>query len=127
MNFSTTSPNQNDVDNAGVVHTRASRPAVGTSAESKIILALSKNQYQKLSKSESTLKDDTCLDQARGIDDNIRHYAMVLEKYDILQVFEIVYPKDPALKRVTLKVKNGSLLIKSLLKNFCTITIKEVA
>ena len=71
MNFATTSPNQNDVYIDGVVHPRGSRPAVGISAESKIILALSKNQSQKFSKNESSLKDVTRLDQARGIDDNI--------------------------------------------------------
>ena len=51
MTFSNNSPNQNDAYNVGVVHPRAFRPDVGTSAEVKLILALSKNQYPKFSKS----------------------------------------------------------------------------
>ena len=58
MTFSNNSSNQNDAYNAGVVHPQASCPDVGTSAECKLISALSKNQ------SKSSLKDVTSLDQA---------------------------------------------------------------
>ena len=47
--------------------------------------------------------------------------------YNLIQVFEIVYPKDPTLKHVTLKLKNGFLVVKSLLKFFRIISIKGVA
>ena len=127
MTFSNSSPNQNNAYNVGIVHPRVSRPDAGTSAETKLIQALSKNQYPKFSKSESSLKDVNRLDQARGIDDNIRQCAQVLEMYDIMQPFDIVYPKDPALKLVTLKVKGGSPVVKSLLNNFCNLSIKQIA
>ena len=51
-----------------------------------------------------TVKNITCPDQATGIDDNIRHHSTVLEMYDLLQVYDIVCPKDPTLHRVTLNV-----------------------
>lgn len=73
------------------------------------------------------MKDVNRLDQARGIDDNIRQCAQFLEMYDIMQPFDIVYPKDPALKLVTLKVKGGSPVVKSLLNNFCNLSIEQVA
>ena len=38
----------------------------------------------------------------------------------------IVYQKDPTLKHVTLKLKNGSTFIKILLKDICTISMKKV-
>ena len=60
--FSNSSSNQNDAYNVGIVHPRASRPDAGTSAETKLIKALSKNQCPKFSKSESSLKDVTRLD-----------------------------------------------------------------
>ena len=47
--------------------------------------------------------------------------------YDLLPVFNIVYPKDPTLKRVTLRLKDGSPLVMSLLKNFSTNSIPDVA
>ena len=46
--------------------------------------------------------------------------------YDLLLVYEIVCPKDPTLQRVTLKVKKGILVTKSLLKNFRSISITDV-
>ena len=45
MTFSNSSPNQNDAYNVGIVHPRVLRPDAGTSAETKLIQALSKNQY----------------------------------------------------------------------------------
>ena len=127
MSFTSTSPNQNDIHNVGIIHPRASCPVLGPSAEGKIIIALSKNQYPKFSKSESSLKDVTRLDQARGIDDNIRHYSTVLEMYDLLEIYDIVYPKDPTLQLVTIKFKKGIPVTKSLLKNFRSISITDVA
>ena len=44
-----------------------------------------------------------------------------------MQPFDIVYPKDPALKLVTLKVKGGSPVVKSLLENFRNLSIEQVA
>ena len=47
--------------------------------------------------------------------------------YDLLQVYDIVYPKDPTLQLVNLKVKKGIPVTKSLLKNFRSISITDVA
>ena len=47
--------------------------------------------------------------------------------YDLLQVYDIVYPKDPTLQLVTLKVKKGIPVTKSLLTNFRIISITDVA
>ena len=47
--------------------------------------------------------------------------------YGLLQVYAIVCPKYPTLQRVTLKVMKGVPVTKSLLKNFCSISITDVA
>ena len=84
-----------------------------------VIEALSKIWYLKFAKSKSSLKDVTRLEQSRGLDEKNQSLETVMAKYDLLQVFEIVFPQDPTLKCVTLKLKDdGSLFVQSLLKNF---------
>ena len=104
MAFDSDEPSPNTDYEVGVVLAKANRPAAGSDDERKLVEGICKNQYQKYKRAETSMKSIERLLQSRGIMDTITGTTTVLEKYDMKQAFTIVYPSDPTLKRVSLKL-----------------------
>jgi hypothetical protein len=123
-------PVQNTNYNVGVVISKLNRPEPGSNGERKLIESLCKNQYTNYKKPETSMKSIERRLQSRSIMDTIEATDAVLTKYDMKELFtSIVFPEDPTLKRVLLKLNiNGSgIQIANVLTDFRKLTTKEVA
>ena len=61
-------PTTNVAYDVRIIHSRASCLVKGLDAERKVIGALSKNQYHRFIKNESSLKDVQKLEESRDLD-----------------------------------------------------------
>jgi hypothetical protein len=130
IEFDDNEPEQNTDYNVGVVISKLNRPEPGSDGERKLIESLCKNQYTNYKKPETSMKSIERLLQSRSIMDTIEATDTVLTKYDMKEPFtSIVFPEDPTLKRVSLKLNiNGSgIQIANVLTDFRKLTTKEVA
>jgi hypothetical protein len=128
--FDDNEPEQNKDYNVGVVISKDNRPEPGSDGERKLIDSLCKNQYTNYKKPETSMKSIERLLQSRSIMDTIEATETVLNKYDMKEPFtSIVFPEDPTLKRVSLKLNiNGSgIQTAKVLTDFRKLTTKEVA
>jgi hypothetical protein len=129
IEFNDTEPEQNTDYNVGVVISKSNRPEPGSDGERKLIDNLCKNQYTNYKRPETSMKSIERLLQSRSILDTIEATETILTKYDMKEPFTIVFPADPTLKRVTLKLKiDGSgIQTVNVLTDFRRLTTKEVA
>ena len=68
----------------GTVHHRDSRPPSGSDAERKLIEAFSKHQYEKYTRSATSLIDVNRLDQSRSVLDRNSNLETTLQQYDLM-------------------------------------------
>ena len=130
IEFDDTEPEQNTDYNVGVVISKQNRPEPGSDHERKLIESLCKNQYTNYKKPETSMKSIERLLQSRSIMDTIEATSTVLTKYDMKEPFtSIVFPEDPTLKRVALKLNfDGSdIQTANVLTDFRKLTTKQVA
>jgi hypothetical protein len=130
IEFDDNKPEQNTDYNVGVVISKYNRSEPGSDCERKLIESLCKNQYTNYKKPETSMKSIEHLLQSRSIMDTIEATDTVLTKYDMKEPFtSIVFPEDPTLKRVPLKlnITGSDIQTANVLTDFCKITTKEVA
>jgi hypothetical protein len=129
MAFDTDEPTPNADYEVGVVLSKEHRPALGSDAERKLLEGICKNQYDKYNRAESSMKSIERLLQSRGIMDTITATTAVLDRYDMKQPFTIIFPMDPTLQKISLKMTfDGSApRTVDLLVDFRKVTKEEVA
>ena len=104
MAFDTDEPTPNTDYEVGVVLSKENRPAIGSDDERKLVEGICKNQYEKFNRAETSMKSIERLLQSRGIMDTITSTTTVLDRYDMKQPFTIIFPQDPDLKSISLKM-----------------------
>jgi hypothetical protein len=130
IEFDDTEQVQNTNYNVCVVIAKSNCPEPGSDGERKLINSLCKNQYTNYKRPETSMKSIERLLQSRSIMDTIEATETILNKYDMKEPFtNIVFPEDPTVKRVSLKLKiDGSgIRTVNVLTDFRRLTTKEVA
>jgi hypothetical protein len=128
----TPTPTQDTDYNVSVMIAKEDRPAAGSDVERKLIKSLCRNQYTKHKKAETSMKSIERLLQSlqsRSIMDKIEATETILIKFDMKDPFIIVYPEDPTLNKVSLKMMSNGSGIRSLNlpMDFRQVTVEEVA
>ena len=104
-----------------------SRSVHGSDAQRKMVESIGKNQFSKLKKNKSSLKDVLKLEGSHGLDQNIRHLCTFLKLYDLLSLFTIVCPVDSKLRECTLKTRgDDDAITYDLMTSYSSITPKTV-
>jgi hypothetical protein len=102
--FDTDVPTPNTDYEVGVVLSKENCPALGSDDERRLVEGIYKNQYEKYNRAESSMKSIERLLQSCGIMDTITATTTVLDRYDMKQPFKVIFPMDPTLQNVSLKM-----------------------